>query len=188
MTRRRTKRRYVKAEVVTLIRDPKSGVMVLDQGGDLGPNAKLREERGEIIVTDRQLTEGGVVLCKGAYVSTPGAVEKLLGRLRRTGFFKADPDHESRLHDASVYVRGVIERARIRRRMTAMYQSAIAGGGEMSDIEASARSQIGNIAANIGVDHMAVLIDAIALENELSAMQEQRLLAALERLVSHLKL
>lgn len=187
--RKARKRRYVQAERVELIRDSKSGVMVLAQGGDLGPNYKARVAAGQIIIRDREISPGGTVISRGAQIVTPGRIEAIItsGRLD-----KLDPSREEarkRALHAAEWMRGVMERRRLRGRVVALYQSVSDRGPvEPSKSQEIAARDLSRAGAAIGWACLSALMDALLFEEKLSQKQEDLVVEGIERLVEWLKI
>lgn len=188
---RKRKRRYVVSRKAALARSPRadeglvrdqaSGVLVSLMGGDLGSNAESRRVRGEITVADRQLTEGGVLLCQGASVTAQTQLDAIL--------LETPPEARERLVEAARRIRDIADQARLRRRTTGLYQaSQDRGTAEMSDRQAAALEAIGTLGVMVQWTRMNALLDAVAFQVRLSERQQGLALEGLEILAVHWKL
>lgn len=187
-SRRVSKRRYVQAERVELIRDDKSGVMVLAQGGDLGANYKARVTAGHIVIRDREISPGGTVISRGAQVVIPGRIEAIIlsGALDK---LHADKQEARKMANAAAeWMRGVMERRRLRGRVVALYQpTSDRGPVEVSKAQEQAAKDLSKAGAAIGWACLSALMDAILFEDKLSQKQENLVIDGIERLVVWLK-
>lgn len=184
------KRRYVKSSSrIELTRDPVSGVLVLAQGYDLGARARERIAAGELAVVDREVTRGGVVISRGAYVRVPGRVDAIVAS---GAFDPPSPASDEAVFearkaalDASDLVRMFMEQAKVRPRTTGVYQaSSDRGVKELTDSQVRAREWLKEIARRIGWAHYSALMDAIMFEDPLSSRQEALVTEAVRRVAS----
>ncbi len=195
---KKKKRRYVKAEVITLVKDPVSGVLVVAEGGDLGANAEERQQRGEIVVTDRQISSGGMIIAKGAYVVSPGRIDRLIldghfdpkGVVRkggRGGDRTSVEEARKEARDAIYWLRDIIEKSRLRKRTIGLYQAAQDRGNPIAAQERAddASDRLAKIGRSIGWIYLNALMDAIAFEQPLSMKQEKIVIEGVFKLIDY---
>jgi len=176
---------------MTLVRDKQSGILVAHAGSDYGAQHEVRRARGEIEIRDREVTNSGVLVARGAYVVAPGAVE----RLARDGLL-CDPrdtaanraaETRRRLMAAETF-RVSAEIAQVRPRMVARYDSCMFSGAMavIPDVMAHARSRLNRYVPVMGWCRFLTLLNAVVFECATTPREDRIIAEALRLLADHL--
>lgn len=145
-----------KKRTMILVRDEKSGTMVARDGNDTGPDERKNHGDGVVLV-DRSVAAGGIVIGKGA----TAVGENIVNWLSHRGYLDPQPDEirkDERYREArkwrlraAEWVTDTCHAARLMPRVIGLYRVPTSGGQhEMTNKERHAKKMLTSLYRKLG--------------------------------------